>query len=394
MRYGILLLVSLLLFAWCPASAQNKMEEVLRAVAGNSKAIMANQQYWEARKVAFKTGLTPPNPSLEYDYLKGRPEGAGNQVDFAVTQSFDFPTSYFKKRQLAEEQIAQTAFQAIAFRQDILLEAKLYYLELVSLNKQNQLLTNRLENIEKLLKDYQRKFELGDANILDVNKAKVQAVSLRTELRSNESQIRQFSERLIKLNGGIPLAVNDTTYPPLPEVPVYSVMDSLIEANDPLLKTFLKEREISIKEKAVTKALSLPKLEAGYRSQAILGQVYEGIHAGITVPLWQDRNKVKQVQAGILYNEMQIQHHRTAHLHEIRELYQRYETLKVSVAEYEELLETLNNTALLDKALNLGQISTIEYFMELTYFYTSYDTYLELEKEYRQVIAELFKFTL
>lgn len=377
-----------------PIFAQSRLDEVLDLVVKNNTAILANNQYIQSQNLAFKTGLAPYNPTIEYDYLKGRPEGAGNQRDFSVTQSFDFPTAYFKKKQLAEEKKAQTLFQAIAFRQDILLETKLYFLELVYLNKQKKMLTSRLQNMESLSRDYQRKFEQGEANILDVNKIKVQLVALQNELHRNNIETKQFTERLIRLSGGTVIIVNDTIYPLLSQIPEYATMDSLVESNDPLLKVVRQEREISLKEKALTRALSLPKAEVGYHYQSILGQVYEGIHLGVSIPLWQDQNKVKQLQAQILYNELQIQNHRTGHLYEIKELYQRYENLKVRLAEFDQLLSTLNSVALLDKALQLGQISTIEYFMELTYFYHSFDTYLLLEKEYNQVVAELYKFTL
>lgn len=48
-------------------------------------------------------------------------------------------------------------------------------------------------------------------------------------------------------------------------------MDSLIEANDPLLKVYEQEKEIEQKQITVQKSLNLPKIETGYHSQGILG---------------------------------------------------------------------------------------------------------------------------
>jgi outer membrane protein, heavy metal efflux system len=62
--------------------------------------------------------------------------------------------------------------------------------------------------------------------------------------------------------------------------------------------------------------------------------------------------------------------------------------------EYKNLMGTVDNAFLLDKALRLGQISTIEYFMELSYYYTAYDKYLHIEYEYQQAIAALYKYQL
>lgn len=46
------------------------------------------------------------------------------------------------------------------------------------------------------------------------------------------------------------------------------------------------------------------------------------------------------------------------------------------------------------QALSLCHLSNIEYFLELSYYYSVYDTYLETEKEYLSVIAELLKYRL
>ena len=377
-----------------PAKSQNNLEQILSTVTNNNKTIIANHQYWEARRLEFKTGLTPYNPVVEYDNLPGSPAGAGTQKDFAVTQAFDFPTAYFKKNELSEEQITQTNYQSAAFRQDILLKAKLYFLELVYLNKQNQVLSDRLRSVESLYNAYQRRLEEGEANILDVTKARIQFINFQNELRRNENGIGQITVKLAELNGGVAVEVNDTAYPIPPVVPEYSVMDSIIEANDPVLKIVIQEKEISEKQVAVTRSLTLPKFETGYHSQTILGQSYRGIHLGMTIPLWEDKNRVKQEKAEVLYNELQIQSHITEHLHEIRELYLQYENLKVSIAAYEELLGSVNNEALLSRALELGEISTIDYFIELAYLYNAYDQYLLLENEYHETIAKLYKYEL
>ncbi len=57
-------------------------------------------------------------------------------------------------------------------------------------------------------------------------------------------------------------------------------------------------------------------------------------------------------------------------------------------------LNQINNIELLKKLKDLGEISMIEYFMEISYFYQVYDDYLMIEKEYYLALAELFKYRL
>ena len=103
--------------------AQNDVDRVLKSVETNNKAIQSNRKYWEAKRAEFKTGLTPYDPQIEYDYLFGSPDGAGNQKDFSVTQRLDFPTAYKRKKELSNEQVTQTELQTKVYRQDILLQA-------------------------------------------------------------------------------------------------------------------------------------------------------------------------------------------------------------------------------------------------------------------------------
>ena len=374
--------------------AQSNIENVLLKIEKNNKSIKAHQQYVAAKKLHYKTGITLQNPSVEYEYLNGSPANAGSQTDFLILQSFDFPTAYGKKKQVAELQIEQIDFQLTAIRRDILLNAKQFCIELIYHNKKQTELKKRLKNAEKLHSDYQKKLINGDANILDVNKAKLQLINLQNDFRFNSSQINQFNQKLTELNGGVSIEFNDTVYQIPTKVPEFNLLVDLIDANNPTLKTLQQEEEINQKKIELTRAMSLPKMEVGYRYQSILGQQYQGVRLGLTIPLWENKNTVKFQKAKILFSEAKIEEHKNQHHSEIQQLYEKYQNLNISLTDFKQILSTINNTELLEKALKLGEISSIQYFMEINYFYNSFDKYLELEKEYYLVIAELYKYQL
>jgi outer membrane protein, heavy metal efflux system len=376
------------------ALAQDGVDSILKAVSINNKSLKSNKQYWNARKAEFSTGLTPYDPQVEYDYLAGSPAGAGNQKDFSVNQRFDFPTTYGRKKELSRLQINQTDMQHQAFRQDILLQAKLVALQLIYLNKKGAELNRRLTHNTQLVEDYQKKLDKGEVIILDVNKAKVQLLNIQNEVALNQNEISIIKTRLTEFNGGIPVDLKDTTYPLLPAIPGFETLDSLIEANDPILKVYEQEKDVLQQQIAVQKSLNLPKIEAGYHSQGILGQSYRGIHAGITVPLWENKNKVKAAQASYDYATTNAETQRLAHRLENKQLYEQLEVRKNAMQEYNRVVSSLRNTELLDKALRLGQVTIIQYFLDQNYYYSAYDKYLQLELEYHKAVAELYKFSL
>jgi hypothetical protein len=156
------------------------------------------------------------------------------------------------------------------------------------------------------------------------------------------------------------------------------------------------QQEIKIQEQniAVQKALNLPKIETGYHSQGILGQSYKGVHAGITIPLWENKNRVKAAQSNLEYATSNSQTHILEHRLENKGYYDQLALRLKAMEDYKNLLSTLNNTPLLNKALRLGQITIIQYFQDESYYFLSYDKYLQMEWEYQQAVARLYKYQL
>lgn len=390
----IIYIILPLLISAMNVNGQTTIDSVLVNIAKNNKTIVANTKYWEAKKLEYQTGLTPYNPKVDYDYLIGTPSNAGNQTDFAITQSFDFPTVYARKKQLSNEQIKQAEFQLNANRQEVLLEAKIICIELIYRNKFNSELTTRKQNTEKWLTAFQKSLEKGQGNIMDVNKAKLQLIEINASFQENLSISNQLNQKLTELNGGVPIQFSDTAYSSFEFISDFETLEQEIEANDPVRKYLEQEKVIGQNEVSLSKSLTLPKIETGYHYQSILGQRFNGVHFGLTIPLWENKNIVKTQQAELILNEANLQDHINEHYYDIKQKYERMTNLKIILDEYQTLFSSLNNVELLDKSLSLGQISTIEYFMEMTYYYEALKNYLKTEMEYNKVVAELYKYQL
>lgn len=375
-------------------NGQTSIDSVLANIARNNKTIIANTKYWEAKTLEYQTGLAPYNPKVDYDFLIGTPSNAGNQTEFAITQTFDFPTVYARKKQLSNDQIKQAEYQLNANRQEILLDAKLICLELIYRNKLYSELIIRKQNTEKWLAAFQTSLEKGQGNIMDVNKAKLQLIEINAAFQENLSVTNQLNQKLTELNGGTPIQFSDTAFAYFILIPVFESLEQEIEIKDPVRKYLEQEKVIGQYEVDLSKSLTLPKFDAGYRYQTILGQQFNGVHLGMTIPLWENKNKVKTQQAELFLNEANLQDHINEHYYDIKQKYERMMNLKITLDEYQTLFSSLNNVELLDKALSVGQISAIEYFMEMTYYYDALKNYLKTEMEYNKVVAELYKYQL
>ena len=84
---------------------------------------------------------------------------------------------------------------------------------------------------------------------------------------------------------------------------------------------------------------------------------------------------------------MQIENTRLQSLSTLRQLYDQATNLKVSMQEYNKLLQSQKTLSLLNKALENGQLSMIEYFIEANQVYESMQNYLQLENQYQQIVS-------
>lgn len=394
MNYKIMFLIVLALAIWVNANAQSNVETVLVSVEKNNKSLVASRQFWEAKKLEYKTGLTLPNPTVQGQYLFGSPAAAGDQTDIFIVQPFDFPTTYKKRRELASVQGAVSTSEIAARRQEVLQEAKLVCLEMVYRNKLAAQHDRRKLDMEKLRGDFQTKLDRGDGNILDVNKTRLQLLEINQLQQENAVEIQKLQTHLTELNGGEALVFRDTIYPPLPEIAAFEQVEKEYEAADPLRQTLEQERYIAEKQLELSKAWKLPKFEAGYHYQGILGQRFNGIHAGVSLPIWEQKYRKEAQQSQLLFADLQLQSHLNEHFFEIKELYDRQAALQKSLEDYRTAISSVSNTALLDKALRLGEITVIEYFLETSFYQNAMLHFLKTEHEYHAAVAGLMKYGL
>jgi outer membrane protein TolC len=374
--------------------AQSGIDNVLSSIASNNKTLMANTQFWDAQKAGYKTGLSPSNPVLGFDYLIGSPAAAGNQTDLTITQSLDFPTVYARKGELADLKIDQAQWQVLNMQREILLKAKNLCIDLVYHRRLQTQLDQRLAHLDRLQIDFQSKLDKGDGKILDLHKARIEYAKMKKVLQENLASINSINAQLTSLNGGNPLQFRDSTYTISPTIPSFEILEQETEDADPMRSLLEQKIAISDKSLQVSKALKLPKIEVGYHYQGILGQFYNGLHTGLSLPLWENKNTTEAREAEIMVAKVDLQDHRNTHYYEVKEDYDQYIAIGAMLEDYRKLLREINSEGLLLKSLELGNISVIEYFQELGYYYDAEDHQMELEHSYHLIIAALLKYQL
>ena len=389
------IVITLLASAALSVNGQNSIDAVLRSIEANNKELQANNQLTVSKKLEAKLDNNLPDPSVSYVHQYGNREGMGIQGELVASQSFDFPSVYVQKNKLAKSKAASFDRQGAEFRQQILLQAKEICLDLVLLNQQRALLDQRRQNAEQLAELYAMRLETGDANILETNKIDLELLNAKTEARMNESARIAKLQELATLNGGIAIDFTDTTYMSDGDILSFEELCAEAVTSNPQLLTLKSEKVAARRQLSVNKSKSLPSFELGYRmNTATGGERFNGFLVGISIPLFSNRNNVKQAKAQALYTDLQLESTTTTVESELHQLYNQSVALKTSMDEYNTVLKSQNSLALLNKAIQTGQISMIEYFVDVTTFYQSMQNYMQLQNEYQKVMAQLYKYKL
>jgi len=365
------------------------IEGIIAEVGNNNPTLIALRKSAEAEHIGNKTGLSLSNPELEFNYLWGNPKSIGKRNDFSVMQSFDFPAAYAYRNQISEYRNVQVELEFERHRREILLQARQLCNNLVYHNAMRAELEKRVMNARRIADSWEAKYEAGEVGIIDYNKSRVNLLNIERDAESNEIEREALLAELVSLNGGNPVDLTDTLFP-LQAIPSeFEEWYAWAEQNSSLLQWLMQEVSVSLKKEQLSVALGLPRFQAGYMSETVVGEQYRGISFGIAIPLLENRNAVKYARAKTLAVQSAETDARHQFYNNLKALHTKAISLQKNLNEYRENLLIYNSTELLMKALEHGEIPVTEYIYELTFYYESIDRLLGMEKDLNAVVIEM-----
>ncbi|HML64008.1 MAG TPA: TolC family protein [Dysgonomonas sp.] len=368
--------------------AQGSFDNVLKEIEMNNTTLKAYREKANADKIGNKTGINMANPEVEFGYLWGSPSGEGNRVDLNVTQSFDFPTAYRYKTQLSDGKNQQVDMIYDQQKVEILQQARLICVELVYQTKMNKILSDRLKQARELSDAYQKSFDQGNIDVLERNKTKLNLLNAEKALQINEVDLNLSKSELQRLNGGLDIT-EFNRYPDFTFPLNFIEWFAIVKANNPSLRVAEQEVALSRKQEQLTRALNLPKITAGYASERVSGTIFQGVSVGVSIPLWEGKNTVKHQKAQTVALQMQHEDSELQFRNTLKNQYDKAKKLSLLLKEYEDALSVTSSQDLLKMALDKGQLSLINYLLELSVYYETVDKYLETERDYQLAVAEL-----
>ncbi len=390
MKHIIMLLSTIILIGSNMYSQE--IDKIITEVEKNNTTLIALRKIADADLIGNKTGLYLKNPEFAFNYLWGSPESIGNRKDISFLQSFDFPSAYAYRNQISEYQNVQVELEYQKQHKSIIMQIRLVCNSLIYHNALKLELDKRVANAQNIANSYKSKYDLGGVSIIDYNKAQINLLNIIKDAESNEISINALLSELKSLNGGINIEFIESGFPLQPLTKDFEQWYIQAEQNNPVLLWLKQEVLISQKNEKLNTAMGLPKFEAGYMSEDIVGQQFQGITIGLSIPLLENKNAVKYAKAKTIAMQSAETDTRILFYNNLKTLHTKTVSLQKSLNDYHANLQLYTNTGLLQKALDKGELSLAEYFYELTIYYESFNKLLELEMTLNETIIELNKF--
>ena len=384
------LIISILLVSiGFTATAQSGYNSVLQQIEANSTTLAALRKQTEAQQLGARTGIYLANPEVEFNYLWGNPALIGNRTDISVRQSFDFPTAYAHRGKIAGLQNANAELAYKVERLNVLLTVKRVCIELVYNNALAKEYGLRLQNAAHIAEAYQSKLNAGETNALENNKAKLNLATVQTEAARVEAERAALLAELKSLNGGKDIDFQDNVYTPHILPANFDEWYAQAEAKSPVLQYVSGQIEIERQQEKLNRALGLPKFSAGYMSEKIVGEHFQGVTAGVSIPLWENKNRVRQSTVQIQAAEYALEDTKIQFYNRLQTLYQKAAALQQNAQTARQSLSAYGNEPLLKKALDAGEISLLNYLLEMEFYYNAINKVLETERDFEMTVAEL-----
>lgn len=372
------------------AMQAQSIEQVLQSIEQNNKELQSQAQLSKAQKMENRTENNLPDPTISYSSFYKNGAGPGHGTETVVSQGFDFPTQYITRNRQATLENEAIDLQQQAARRDILLQAKLLCLDLIQLNQADELMQIRMKNANDLQAMYEKRLQTGDANVLEVNKVKMETMNVKTEVAQNNAAHRTALQTLLAMNGNMPLEFSATVYPQVEEINDYSTLRDEVIASDLDLQALGYAVRAAEKQVSVDKQNWLPKLQAGFRRNTDSEMSMNGFVVGGSIPLFSNRKKVQIAKAQAMSAQLLKEDALLEKENELMSLFNEMQQLKEALKAYD--VPLMHRTlGLLKQALEEGQLSLIEYFVEAESIYKNLQAYMQLENQYQKVMATIYK---
>jgi len=403
--------VSLLMFATLFSAGSLKaqsptkitLQQALKTALDSNLAVQSAAYSIEAQKTLRKSAWDLGKTNFDMEY--GQINSYRKDNNFAINQSFGFPSLYIQQAKLANANVKGSEWQFKNKQMELSHQVKTVYWQLTYLYARQKLLVYQDSIFSGFLRAAQRRAETGETNRLEMVTARSQSLEIKNQLQQSAADISIQNRKLRNLlNTKQFLMPADTllhklefTLPP----------DSTATITNPELGFVFNRINTARIEKKIERNKLMPEFSIGYFNQSIIGNQdidgisrfygsgnrFTGIHAGISIPLWfvPYTSKIKVARINEIIAKTNAEYFEQTLENTYQSLLDEFNKYLSSVEYYEKqaLPEAQIIIVQSEKSYKAGAMDYLEYIQSLNRALTIKQAYLETVQNFNQTVVNL-----
>ncbi len=375
------------------------LEQALKRALVQNRRIQAAGLQVKQQQAAAKAAWELPK--TEINLLYGRYNSVNNDNNITIRQTLPFPITWVRQVQLAQSVLRQSECLKALADQEIATQVKSVYHTLLYLKALLSVRTQADSLLGELARASAIRYRTGEATLMEKTSAENRHRETQLQLLQSRTE---YALQLRRLGELINEAVTDISGN-LQELPL-RITDSLTFAANPMWQN---QNHLTITAHAATrleKSKLWPELRLGYFNQTLIGtqtiignDVYfgagtrfEGVEAGISVPLWflPARHRIHVFRFSEKAAEALLQQTEAELMSRWQQLWQQLQTEKNILAYYR--TQGLPSADLLiaqtQKAFQAGEISYTEALLNARQALQIREDFLACVNRWNQLIIE------
>ncbi|MDY4557339.1 MAG: TolC family protein [Alloprevotella sp.] len=363
------------------ASLHAQSPALLDTIARNNPTLRAALAGRRAAEAANRAETRLPDPEAEVAYLAGSPSGVPNRTNVSLTQELDWGVLTGRRKGLVEAADRTAAARQRGVYREVMADALEQLVLLVHGNRMVAEMEARLALAQQVEGLCLKLYDKGDLTEPEMNKARLNTAVAKADRQRAADERAAVMARLRALNGGLSFVCNDTVYS-LPADDLCRAAETRSLPRTAAVEgaeAAVAEAEAEVK---LARAQQWPSFTVGFQGEYIRQNNYSGLSLGLSLPLWGNkRAEVRRREAELLASRLDLADTQLTAGAQQELLAQKTRRLLQVADELHQGLLATSNSRLLQRSLELGQISLLDFLLETSFYYAARTAWLEAERD-------------
>lgn len=388
------LFLSALVLCVSLANAQKAYQQTLDSIEANSKLLLSLQKKAFADKTSNNAGSLWANPELETGFLFGVNDASEHRLDISISQEIDFPTVYSNKKKIRNlnNNLIDTEYETL--RNELLFETQQICTDLVYCSIKMDYLTQCLTNAKAIAEGFKKRLDVGDANILDFRNAQMNFIDIKNEYEMVALEHERLLGMLKSLNGGEEISFEQKEYDALCLPTDFEEWLETTMQNNPFLAQISIQNDVNERNVRLAKSEWIPRINIGYMLEKEADGGYHGPTLGFSLPFWGNARTVNSAKALSESTKASLESETLSFKNEMYTLYLKAKSLNDNINAINELFNDNDSRDLLRKALDNGEMTIVDYLVELEFYHETQLKLIDLQYEFNKIMIELHRFAM